>query len=221
MISPQESLEQRVERLERLLAARGTHETRPWELGVAIVAGVAALALALLGVGLPNHYYQPLFALWICLLAYYRNLLRVPQRWFQFALPVLNVALIMLLLKLVIGSGERHPFFWVKFPTLTTTKVDQSWSSLLPAWRLAWENSFLADWSCDVTAIQTFLLFLVVLGSLLRFHPFTSLVAFLLVLFSLPAFATFQWGFVFPALVLGASYFYVQLPRDAGRAAGV
>jgi hypothetical protein len=79
--------------------------------------------------------------------------------------------------------------------------------------KVLWPAMPIADWEVDLTLIQTFLLIVTLIGALFRFQPFVSLTAFLLILVSLPAFAEFDWRFVFPAMMTAAVGIYLQTAR--------
>jgi len=115
------------DRLDRLEGARGTVGTVPhpaWPLSL----GFAALAFGYLGMGLPRHPYQYLFAGLLMLLAYHRGFLRlstVPWRWPQITVNFLSLALFFMI---VLGGGVRFPFAWMKSPGVVKTPAPEEGS---------------------------------------------------------------------------------------------
>ena len=115
-------LEKRVARLERRLgpsSARSHSASRftphpAWALGLASIA----LACGYLGLGLPQHYYQPLFAGLFLLLAYHRGALHVYANPWRWPMILLNALLLLLVFKLLLGGGLSYPFEWLKVPTM-------------------------------------------------------------------------------------------------------
>ena len=184
---------------------------------VAFVLSLAALAAAYLGMGLPNHTFQVALAVGCSLLGLHRGWFwneNAKLRWIQFAV---NVALFAELFKLVIGGGITSPFSWLKYPSVSITGPEK-WS-LLPHWNLNWEPTIVSHWQLDVTTLQTLLLILTLGGAIVRFQPFASLLALFLLLVSLPNLASFNWDYVFWALLLGSASFYLQGSFSALRVA--
>jgi len=206
------SLEQRVARLE---GALGWGELggmlSPVRFLIAIALMGCALGISLRGLKVPNHSYQMVIGIGAVLIAYHRGWLLWPQKFYQWVLGLLNAAVLAVLLKLVIGGGNRAPFFWFKVPTISAGNAKNKW---IPSWDLNWEATTFSDWSVDFTVIQTFLLVVTLIGALFRFQPFVSMTALLLVLCSIPALTEFEWNWVFPALMVGALGFYVQVPSQ-------
>ncbi len=207
-------LEQRIARLE---AAGGQPPQRtaflPQQPAVPLTLGIVALALGYLGLGLPQHYYQPLFAALFILLAYHRGWFRLyPQPW-RWPLVALNFLLLLLTFKLLLGGGLSYPFDWLKVPVLQTLPpTDDSWSQkYLPHYTLSWEGvSGVSDWYITVTRIQSVLLIATLIGALFRFQPFASLTALALLVVSVPSYLAFNWDFVVLFLVLGGIALYLQ-----------
>lgn len=207
-------LEERLARLETWLAPALPPEPvlslhPAWAFGI----GVFALALGYLGVGLPQHYYQPLFAVLFLVLAYHRGVFRVyPQPW-RWPLIILNLFLFLLLFKLMIGGGLKYPFDWLKVPTLQQVPpTGDSWTQkYFPNYEIVWEAvSGVSDWFINFTKIQSILLFATLIGALFRFQPFASLTALALLLVSFPSYLSFNWDFVLLFLVLGGTALYLQ-----------
>lgn len=204
------SLEERVARLE---GALGWSKTKvPLQLPLfraACALGALSLIFCAIGLGAPNHYYQAVFAALTIALAYHQGWFAWPQHKPHWALALLNVALLAMLYKLVIGSGVVEPFFWAKVPVVEAKEADGAFS-LLPKAGMHWEKTALAAWSIDLTIVQTFLLLVTLVGAMFEFQPFASLTAFLLVVVSLPALVGFDWHWVFPAIISAAISFYLQ-----------
>ena len=90
-------LEQRLARLEAWLAPVIPEPVLSLHPAWAFSIGLVALTLGYLGLGLPQHYYQPLFAVLFLLLAYHRGVFRFyPQPW-RWPLVILNLLLFLLL----------------------------------------------------------------------------------------------------------------------------
>ena len=207
-------LEERLARLETWLAPVLPPEPvlslhPAWAFGI----GLIALTLGYLGVGLPQHYYQPLFAVLFLVLAYHRGVFRVyPQPW-RWPLIILNLILFLLLFKLLIGGGLKYPFDWLKVPTLQQVPpTGDSWTQkYFPNYEIVWEAvSGVSDWFINFTKIQSILLFATLIGALFRFQPFASLTALALLLVSFPSYLSFNWDFVLLFLVLGGTALYLQ-----------
>ncbi len=210
MTSPQSTheLEIRIARLEEALTIRRHGEKlSPKKFGLSFPLLVAGLYCANEGLGLPNHPYQWALGGLAVALGYHRRWLHWPapgQPW-EWILAPLNAMLLAMLFKLLIGSGIHQPLAWVKYPEITNTS-----EGVIPSWSIVWQASGLAAWQLDLTLMQTFLLLVTLIGALFRFQPFTSFTAILLILTSVPAFASFSWTWVFPAMATAAVAFYVQ-----------
>jgi hypothetical protein len=204
-------LQDRVRRHEQGHPAAGTHGIHhpAWSLA----PGLGALALGYLGLGLPQHYYQPLFALLFLLLAYHRRFFRLYDGGWRWPMVALNFLLLLLLFKLLLGGGLSYPFDWLKVPTMQALPpADDSWTQkVLPRYQLVWEGiPGVSDWYINVTRIQTMLLIATLIGTLFRFQPFSSLTALALLLVSVPSYLAFDWDFVVLFLVFGGTAIYLQ-----------
>ena len=212
--TPSLSIEERVARLEGKLGWRRTDFRLSKNVAASsAVAGTAALVFGVIGLGLPNHYYQVVLAVLAVALAYHREWLIAPRGLLVWPLAALNAAVLAVVFKLLIGSGKRYPFFWALYPTVSksdSAEESEKWSTVIPDLDLAWQQSALAAWSIDLTIIQTFLMLITLLGALFDFQPFISLTALLLILVSIPALVTFNWTWVFPALVVAGIALYLQ-----------
>jgi len=208
------SLEERVARLEGRLGWGGSHFVYMGHLVIICAVFILLLGLvcAYYGLSFPNHYYQVVLALIICVALYKQKILALPSHIYGYLLLPLNVACVSFLLKLFIGTGSRYPMSWMMYPSVKSVVDEEQskWKSILPTWELTWLPGPLADWSIDLTIVQTFLLLLTVLSAMVGFQPFASLVAMLLVFFSIPALMSFSWPWVFPSILLIALAFYLQ-----------
>lgn len=180
-----------------------------WPLGL----GLIALVLGYLGLGLPQHYYQPLFAGLFLLLAYHRGFFRLyPQPW-RWPLVVMNFLLLLLLFKLLLGGGLSYPFEWLKVPTLQQIPpVDDNWAQkYIPRFQMVWEGvPGVSDWYINITKFQSMLLIATLVGALFRFQPFASLTALALLVISFPSYLAFNWDYVLLFLVIGGAAIYLQ-----------
>lgn len=207
-----EQLEARITLLERSLAI-----SKPVLSGCRPMWPAALLVMACLfgfyGLGLPNHYYQPIFALLVCALFYHREFLSLYENSWRWLLATLNLAVMSLFFRLIIGGGEARPFAWIKIPSLEKQqpKEGSGWfDSLSPDYDLVWREAATADWSVNITQIQTILLLATLIGGLFRFQPFASFTAILLLVVSVPAFLIYDWNWVILFLITGSTGLYLQ-----------
>ena len=184
-----------------------------WVLGLALVLLLIAAGLGYWGLGMPNHLYQVIAAALFTGLSYHRGWLGWGRPLMSWVLCGLNFIVLSLLLKVLLGTGSRTPFFWAQYPSIEQAKASGDWLKGLMGWKMVWQASELANWQVDLTVVQGLLLVLTFFGILVRFQPFASLVAFSLVLVSVPSLIEFNWDFAFPALVLGLIGIYLQVPR--------
>jgi len=210
------TLEERVSRLEAgLPQGQGEIPLSSKQFLASFLLASLASYSAYRGLGTPNHPYQGVLAAMAVGLAYHRRWLRFPTRWHQWAIALLNVLTLAMVNKLLIGSGIRQPFHWMKYPALNIEKTQGKWFEVMPQMAVQWVPISIAEWQVDLTLIQTFLLLVTLIGALFRFQPFVSLTAFFLILVSIPAFATFDWQWVFPALAMTAVAFYIQTTNNS------
>jgi hypothetical protein len=203
-------LEERLDRLEGVRGKAGTAPHPAWPLAL----GSAALAFGYLGMGLPRHPYQYLFAGLLVLLAYHRGFLclpKVPWRWPQIAVNFLSLAQFFMI---VLGGGVRLPFAWMRTPGVVKTPSPEegSWyRAVIPDYLIQWNTiPGVSDWSIDVTKVQAFLLIATLAGALFRFQGFTSITALALLIVSIPVYLTFTWDWVVLFLVCGSVSLYLQ-----------
>ncbi len=215
-------LERRLAHLEQQLAWLSAGRVPAPGLGLIVppalpfALGLGVLVCGYLGVGLPQHYYQPLFAALLLGFAYHRGIWQVPPnpwRWPQLAL---NFLILCLFFKLLLGAGHLKPLGWLKVPALKRTPPSQGapwYDQVLPRLDLEWQGvPTLTDLSIDLTMAQSLLLIATLAGALFRFQPFASMTAVLLLLVSLPALASFDWQWVVLFLVFGGIALYLQTP---------
>lgn len=162
------------------------------------------------GLGVPNHYYQLVLAIGFVLIGYQRRLFMWPSHFVQWLLALLNVAGLTLVMKILLGGGERFPFHWMRYPFVQSQRATNKLLSVFPDWQMTWEPTPLALWSVDLTVVQSFLVLLVLLGGAFGLQIFVSLIGFVLILVSLPALLSFEWTWVFPALVSIGAGLYLQ-----------
>ncbi len=167
---------------------------------------------AFLGLGLPNHPYQWAAGAIFTFFAYQRGWFRWPDKAPFWALLPLDLYTVASATKLFIGSGRQFPFANLRYPDLSWSR-----SGVLPAPELLWQPFSFAGQEVDLTAVQTFLVGVVVVGRVLRLQAFTSWMAFILLLASLPALLKFQWAWVFPALALIGLGLYFQSREFNGK----
>jgi len=207
------NLEVRITQLEGHPAPPVTDSAPALHPGIPLGLGLAAIALGYLGMGLPQHYFQPLFAALFLLLAYHRGFFRIHSLPWRWPLVALNFLLLTLLFKLLLGGGLSYPFEWLKVPTLQSIPpADDSWSQkYFPHYEMVWEGvPGLSDWYVNITKIQSMLLLATLIGALFRFQPFASLTALALLIVSFPSYLVFNWDFVVLFLVLGGAAIYLQ-----------
>jgi len=202
-------LEQRVARLEPSLAA-WTPPHPAWPLAL----GCTAAAFGVLGMGIPRHPYQYLFAGLVVLLGYHRGfLLPASGRW-QWPLAIVNFATVAQFFLIILGSGVRHPLAWLRAPGMVKSPPPEggSWyRTLMPDYTVQWHAvPGVSDWSIDLTKVQVFLLIATLAGALFRFSGFASITALALLIVSVPAYLSFTWDWVVLFLILGSVSLYLQ-----------
>lgn len=176
--------------------------------------GAVVLACGYLGLGLPHHYYQPLFAGLVVILVYHRRLWALAPGHWRWPQIIMNFLMLSLFFKLLIGGGTRYPLEWLRVPVLKkiSPAEESPWyDQLFPNFDVAWQGiPAVTDLSFDITMIQSFLLIATLAGAVFRFQPFASLTAVLLLLVSIPTFISFNWEWVVLFLVLGGTSLYLQ-----------
>lgn len=204
------SIEERIARLEGALGIGFEQRelTKAFEC-MALVVLVLAVCTAFLGVGLPNHYYQPVFAI-LCLgLAYHREWILFNLSIAGVLLAAANVFVISAVMKIFLGAGFVQPFVWLRLPNIKTAEKE-GLSDFVPSFSMEWQDVALSQLSIDFTVVQTFLLVISLIGGFFGFQPFASLTAFALVILSVPALLAFNWDWVLPTLIMAAVGLYLQ-----------
>ncbi len=214
-------LEERMDLLERSGSPRRpiVHPAWPFTLGC------MAAAFGLLGMGVPRHPYQYLFAGLLLLIFYHRRVLYWEAGKWRWPLAALNFANIALFFLIVLGGGAQRPFSWVRSPVLSKNQLPEggSWySGLLPDYSVRWRDlPGISDWTLDITRVQVFLLIATMAGALFRLQGFTSVTALALLIISIPLYLTFSWDWVVLFLILAGASLYVQYrPPDLRRPKG-
>lgn len=180
------------------------------------VIGVLALACGYLGMGLPQHYYQPLFAALVLTLGWRHGAIDVPQSGWRWPLVIVMFLILSMMFKLLIGGGTSHPFAWLKVPVFEIVEPAEKagwFEKVVPRIEMNFKGiPHLSDWTINITKIQTLFLVATLIGAMVRFQPFASLTAVALLIISIPTLATFNWDWVLPFLILGAATFYLRSP---------
>lgn len=183
---------------------------------LAFILGVIALVFGYLGMGLPQHYYQPLFASLVLALGWRHGAIVLPDSRWRWPLILVMFLILCLMFKLLIGGGSSHPFAWLKVPVFEIVEPaqDASWyKKVMPKIELNFKGiPNLSDWTIDITKIQTLFLVATMIGAMTRFQPFASLTALALLIVSIPTLATFNWDWVLLFLILGGATFYLRSP---------
>lgn len=160
-----------------------------------------ALASSYYGFGLPNHYYQYLFSLLIVLCLYHKGIFPKPAHWTEWILVVLNILVVSMLLKLLIGGGEPRPFSWLAYPTI---------EGGVTSFKLTWQDTAAANWELPLTVIQSFFLVVTLFGVLIGFDLLSGLTSFILAILAVPALIDFDWNWAMPAMISSLACFYLQ-----------
>lgn len=174
---------------------------------------IGAGALLFVGMGPPNHHYQLVFATLTVLLCYHRGIFARASRLTTVVLVTLDIVVLSMLYKILIGLGRKQPLAWIQVPRLEAPPVgaeQNEWFRVVPPWTLNWEPAAASTWVIDLTVVQTFLFLLTLLAALFNFQPFASFTAILLVLLSLPSLLGFGWEWVFWGIILTGVAFYLQ-----------
>jgi hypothetical protein len=134
---------------------------------------------------------------------------------------VVNFLILCLLFQFLIGGGISHPFDWIRVPVIVKAPPagEQSWySAVVPDYTVQWQAiPKLAEWSINITKVQTFLLLTILAGAMFRFEPFTSITALALLLISLPTYLRFNWDWIVPFIIIGSVSVYLQAAKTTRR----
>ena len=137
---------------------------------LAVIAGILALGLGYLGLGLPQHYYQPLFAAIILALGWRHGIINVPESGWRWPLVIVMFLVLTLMFKLLIGGGTSYPFSWLKVPVFAMVEPaeEASWfAKAVPQFELNFRGiPNLSDWTIDITRIQTLFLVATLVGAM-------------------------------------------------------
>lgn len=208
-------LEERMDRMERIDVSMPPMTHPAWPLALA----AAAALFGFLGMGVPSHPYQYLFAGLVLLLAYHRGFLCMAGPRWQWPLAAVNYLNLLLVFLIMLGGGVRRPLAWLKSPAVEkgTPPHEGAWyRSLVPDYSIQWHSvPGLSDWSIDLTKIQVFLLVATLAGVLFRFQGFASVTALALLVISIPAYLSFSWDWVVLFLVLASVSLYLQTAPPA------
>jgi len=184
--------------------------------GWSVILAGFTLLFGYLGMGIPQHYYQPLFAALTLTILYRHRKIHMGDGAWKWILIVTNFLMLVLLYKLLIGGGVSHPFDWLKIPNLVsgTPPADATWhQKILPNIKLEMKPvPVVSEWSIDITKMQTLFLLATLAGAVFRFQPFASFAAMGLLLVSIPTFTAFRWDWVILFLVCCGTSFYLQSP---------
>jgi len=172
-----------------------------YEDTIEFVSALIALALCYLGFGLPNHYYQYLFGFLVVLSLYHKNKFPFPKHWTEYILVIINILLLSVLLKILIGGGEPKPLSWVAYPTI---------EGGITSFKLAWQPIEISNWELPLTVIQSFFLIVTLFGALIGFSLLSGLTSFILCLLAVPALVDFNWTYAMPGMVAALTTFYLQ-----------
>lgn len=216
-----DNLEQRIQHLEQEVVRLSAEAGRPpgdnllfqhpaWPALLAI----AAIVCGVFGLGLPQHYYQPLFAVLTLVLAYHRRFWMMPESGWRWPLVILNFFVLCLVFKLLIGGGITYPLDWLKTPVLSKVPVPDGtpwYKDLVPKFQLQWEAiPDVSNWSLNLSKVQALILLATLGGALFRFQPFASYAALVLLVASIPSLIQFHWDWVVIFLILTGITFYIQ-----------
>ena len=184
--------------------------------GWSVILAGFTLLFGYLGMGIPQHYYQPLFAALTLAILYRHRKIHMGDGAWKWILMGANFLMLVLLYKLLIGGGVSHPFDWLKIPNLVsgTPPADATWhQKILPNIKLEMKPvPVVTEWSIDITKMQTLFLLATLAGAVFRFQPFASFAAMGLLLVSIPTFTAFRWDWVILFLVCCGTSFYLQSP---------
>jgi len=173
-----------------------------WELVLALIG----IGLCYMGLGLPNHYYQYLFAIIIVLSLYRKAVFPYPSHWSEWVLLLANVILVSMLLKVVIGGGEPRPFSWLSYPSL---------EGGITSFKLSWQQASIGSWELPLTVIQSFFFLMTLFGVIIGFQMLSGLTSFVLVILALPSLVDFNWDWAMPGMISALTCFYLQKQQSS------
>lgn len=203
-------IEGRLDRLEGKEGQRGAGPHPGWPLGL----GCLAVLFGVMGMGVPVHPYQYLFAGLLLLLVYHRGSLRPQKGAWRRPQVAVNFLTVSLFFMIVLGGGVRKPLSWFRAPSVVreTPPDSGSWyRALVLDYSVQWHAiPGLSDWSVDLTKVQAFLLIATLAAALFRFQGFASITALALLLISVPVYLSFTWDWVVLFLICGSISLYLQ-----------
>ncbi|MBN8549942.1 MAG: hypothetical protein J0M12_11555 [Deltaproteobacteria bacterium] len=176
------------------------------EDAIELITALAALGFCYFGFGLPNHYYQYVFAILIVGALYHREVFPRPRYWYDWIQILVNCLVLSMLLKLIIGGGDPRPFNWLSYPVLEGNLTSLS---------LSWQQTDMAKWALPLTVIQTFFLVMTLFGSLIGFELFCGLTSFILIILAVPALVSFNWTWALPGMIAALFCFYLQADGES------
>ena len=216
-MSDEQDINTRLANLEQLVIKTvGQDSTRTLQaVHPAILVGLALVAIVTgyLGLGLPQHYYQPVFAGLILLLLYHRQSIQISAQPWRWPLVVFNYVVLCFLMKFLIGGGIAHPFSWLQVPGLgEADAVQEGWRSwFTPNLEIKWSDvGGITQWQIDITRVQSLFLVFTLAAVLMRFQIFASMTALLLLIISIPTLLHFNWQWVIWFLIATTVCFYLQ-----------
>lgn len=191
----------RLGRLEETQGRNFKKKDSAFEDAVEFISACVALLCCYYGFGLPNHPYQYVFGILMVSVFYHKGSFPIPKHWHEWILLVINMLVLSMLLKVVIGGGEPKPFNWFTLPAL---------EGGLTSFKISWQQTAVSEWALPLTTIQTFFLVLTLFGTLIGFDLFCGLTTFVLVLLALPSLVSFNWTWALPAMISALFSFYLQ-----------
>lgn len=220
-MTDEQDLNTRLTNLERfVIKTLGKDSSQPVNLHPAVlfILGVVAMLTGYLGLGLPQHYYQPVFAVLILALVYHRQSIALPATFWRWPFVILNFFVLCFLMKFLIGGGIAHPFSWLQVPGLGKAEVAaEGWRNwLTPNLEIKWNDvAGITQWQIDVTRVQSLFLVFTLAAILMRFQVLASMTMLLLLVISIPTLFQFNWQWVIWFLVVSTVYFYLQTRQSS------
>ena len=142
-----------------------------------------------------------LFGVLIIFSLYHKAKFPLPKHWTEFVLIVINVLLLSILLKILIGGGQPKPLSWLAYPTI---------EGGVTSFKLAWAPIEMSNWELPLTVIQSFFLIVTLFGSLIGFFLLSGLSSFVLCLLAIPSLVDFNWTYAMPGMIAALTTFYLQ-----------
>ena len=108
----------RLGRLEESKVALVKKKDSAFEDAIEFFSACAALLCCYYGFGLPNHPYQYVFGILMVSVFYHKGSFPIPKRLHEWILLLINMLVLSMLLKVVIGGGDPRPLSWLTLPTI-------------------------------------------------------------------------------------------------------